>query len=470
MKQSISRRILSGIGGQALSRATFLLSTVAIIPILLSAWGTQTYGEWLTLTAFASYVSLSDFGLSNATSTEMIRLAGAGELARARSVFDTSLTSLLFISIPVLGAIVVPAYCLPLTRWLNISSTDNTGAFLVITLVAINVWLNTLKGVIAGAICTTGRYGLPNTISAIAKLFELTCLGVSAIYFQISLLGAAVIICVAAALDVACQIFIFCRLVEWAGFTPRINKKLLQKLVRPSLGVVTLNMAVNAASIQGPRLILSAIIGPSAVTVYSLYGTAMRLVDQLTGLFAAPLQMEVANSTGAGDEHRSIILVALGTQLSLIGYFCVVAGLLLFGDWIFAIWTHKLIAFHFNLMALFLLIGLAMQIGKVAQIYLLGTNEVFHFAMIALISMLTSLGLGAILLPYLGLPGMVIAMAMGETAMTVAALSFCAHIMQISLGSLLSELANFSKSARLMITFLHRRKILPSKPIPNGNS
>ena len=75
-------RLLKGLGAQGFSQAVQIFIRLAEVPLLLSFWGTQLYGEWLMLSALPIYLSISDGGFAGPACREMTMRSGEGEKNR----------------------------------------------------------------------------------------------------------------------------------------------------------------------------------------------------------------------------------------------------------------------------------------------------------------------------------------------------------------------------------------------------
>ena len=83
----IRERLLKGIGAQGFSQAVQIFIRLAEVPLLLSFWGTQLYGEWLMLSAIPVYLTISDGGFAEAACREMTIRGGAGDKTGVQSFF-----------------------------------------------------------------------------------------------------------------------------------------------------------------------------------------------------------------------------------------------------------------------------------------------------------------------------------------------------------------------------------------------
>ena len=66
---AIARRLRNGFGANAYGQLVVIIIQLAGVPILLHAWGTQLYGEWLILAAIPTYLSMTDLGFSQSAGT-----------------------------------------------------------------------------------------------------------------------------------------------------------------------------------------------------------------------------------------------------------------------------------------------------------------------------------------------------------------------------------------------------------------
>jgi hypothetical protein len=69
--KGIIRRIKHGFGANVYGQMVIVIIQLAGVPILLSAWGTQVYGEWLILASIPTYLSMADLGFSQSAGNDM---------------------------------------------------------------------------------------------------------------------------------------------------------------------------------------------------------------------------------------------------------------------------------------------------------------------------------------------------------------------------------------------------------------
>lgn len=130
--KGIGRRLTLGVSGQAFSRIVMALNTIALVPILVRAWGVAGYGQWIALTALATYMSYSNFGLVSTSANEMVMAAGAADTERARRTFQMSLNLTFYVVLPLILLILGVVAMLPISKILNLTGISNGGALLIL--------------------------------------------------------------------------------------------------------------------------------------------------------------------------------------------------------------------------------------------------------------------------------------------------------------------------------------------------
>ena len=284
------RRLAIGLVGQGVWRVAVALNTVALIPVLIATWGLEGYGQWMTINALVSYLAYANLGLVAAATNELIMLVAAGDRVRAQRCFQMCCNLALGPFPLVLTVILALAAGLPLVSWFNLHEFSPWAVLLILAFGALQLCFETLRGFMAGVLYSAGSYGLAYNVAAGAKLVELC----SAI-FVVGVLGARPVALAALTAAVALiDLIIVIRLVRsaapWARFDFGVmDLPLLRDQLRPALGFSCYNIASQGVLVLGPRLVLSALMGGSAVAIYAVYATAMRLVDQVFLTLMAPL-------------------------------------------------------------------------------------------------------------------------------------------------------------------------------------
>ena len=431
--KSFLRRVLHGVGGQSYLRVIQVLYTIGLVPTLIGAWGVDGYGTWLVLTALAVYMSMSSSGLSSASAAEMMQAVGADDYARAGLAFRQSVNLLSILMTAIILPLLLLAFVLPLVRLLNLVGISDVQAFLVLLFMAIEVVTSTIRLLAGSAIAASGRYGLSESISATTKLAELCIIVFIVTQMQAGVVPAAMVVAGASCADLLLNLLVSRGRVPWARFDfCHLDIAWARNFLRPTMGNFILSAAVSAVTVQAPRLVLSALLGPAAVGMFGVYANAMRVMEQFTGLISSTLIFEIARELGRERLERVQSLILTATQFVLACSLVLSAAGLLTGPWVFAVWTQGKIAFGYALMAVFLLAGTVSQIGKVAQFYLVGSNRILGPSILMLLGACLGVAIGGALAGPLGVMGMAIGTLTAEAAIMAAGMSATAGAVGMS--------------------------------------
>jgi O-antigen/teichoic acid export membrane protein len=129
------RAVRGGITGSA-GRGLALFLSLVVTPVAINRAGSTTYGLFATLTAFATLLAFSDFGIGNGVIRELVAVrakaasatgdAAAVAVTAEEPITATALLVLIVLGIAVAGIGVVAAFVLPWRSLLNAPSADTT--------------------------------------------------------------------------------------------------------------------------------------------------------------------------------------------------------------------------------------------------------------------------------------------------------------------------------------------------------
>ncbi len=149
-----------------------------------------------------------------------------------------------------------------------------------------------------------GRYARAYAVEGTARLIELALIVVAVIGFGAHQLAVAAILCAVAAADLATISLMKASEVDWARPNLRsFDFRWIATQFRPGLGFMLSNLTTQSVLLQGPRVALGIVSGGQAVAIYSVYATALRLVDQIVQ--ASKIQGPRRSSTADAARNAS---------------------------------------------------------------------------------------------------------------------------------------------------------------------
>ena len=438
----ISRGLAAGIGGVGVS----LIIQVASVPILLGAWGLETYGEWLILSAVPTYIALSDVSFATVAGNSMVMMEARGRrteaIALGRQMWTiVSATT----SVAVLSAIAI--------GWLLADARDASSAISVnevqIVLVALflQVGLDRQFGILDAWFRTAGRYPLGVGLYQVSRLLSFVLLATVA-WFGASPATGAVALLSGTAVGLACAWLVVHRAVPWATFKlARPDRATVRHLLAPGLAFMALPIG-NALSVQGLTLVVGVVLGPVAVVAFATTRTMTRVVVLAVGAVGSAVWPEISRTVGRGSLDESRAIMRRATQLSLAISLTLAATLLAFGDPMIRWWTGGAVDPNRGLLVLLVVVVVANSVWSIPAAVLAATNRHKRMAATYLIGSGLSLLVAVPMTATFGTVGAAASLIVVDVLVVAHALPAALRIVDDTLRSFLRAVINISWALR----------------------
>lgn len=326
---SIARRVYASLAAGAFGQAVTVVTQLLLTPVYFRLWGAERYGEWLMLASIPAYLAMADLGIGPAAANEMTMLAGAGQRSAAQRTFRGALwLAVLAGALSVLAGGVAGALCLwgGLPGLQHIAPAEAAG---VLVGLAATVGLGFTAGVLFGGFRCGDHNALGLAAGNAARLADALAMSGALLLGggPLSVCGAAL---ASRVLTLAAQALLLRRSCPWL-FTPRETADLgvARRLLRPALGFLVFPLS-NALALQGPLLLIGALLGPAAVAMFSALRTLARVPVQLTTMLNAAVWPEMSRAFGADDLAllRRLHRAAWGGTLLMVGPMIVLLALM----------------------------------------------------------------------------------------------------------------------------------------------
>lgn len=331
-------RFVVNFGALGYARLVQIAIQLALVPAFANAWGLETYGVWLILFTIPSYLVISDFGLTQAATNDMIMARARGDVGSVATTYRTLRLALLALGLAVvaLTALLVfaiaPGMLAPAQE-----AAGGRAATVVLLVVAYSMVSLQMHGVLGG-LKASDRYAGATAAYASALFFEMIAV-VACLVAGLGMVAvAASYVAVRFAGLIACIVWLRRHapelLREGGGFAWRE----LRRLARPALAALALPIGT-AISLQAMVVIVGIKAGAAAVPAFSATRTLTRVAVQLTGMVstaAMPLFGAAGSTRRDRDQSALIVVTLIGAGAILLPSFVV---LCLFGTALVALWT-----------------------------------------------------------------------------------------------------------------------------------
>jgi len=408
------KRLIQGIGANFLSQIISMASRVLLVPLFLTAWGVQVYGEWLLLASMVAYLSLTDLGGQRYIVNRLTQAYALGDLAQFRKILHTGLALFSILPLAVflgfLGVILV----LPPGSLLQITITSRQVVFLVLAILAFQFVFSLPIGIMGGVYCSVGL--LPRGVM-LTNIMQL--LAIILVALGLWLHGGLVAI--------AClQLLPLLGVALVAGWD--LNRRFPQfrlfylreadfslglTFIRPSLHFFGIQMS-QAFSIQGTVLVVGMLLGSVQVVVFSTMRTIVNLIRSFFEQVSHAAWPELTRLDVQMDKEKFFLLFRAIFRTTLIAAVIFMALFHFWGENIYHVWLRKTVAYQQRVMDLFLIYMGEYLIWLTCCHPLMATNRHRTLAKMLLVSSLLNLGLAYLGGRHLGLPGVILGMIAGD--------------------------------------------------------
>ena len=339
MDHHVTRRILHGLGANAYGQLVIIVIQLAGVPILLHAWGTQLYGEWLILAAIPIYLSMADLGFSQSAGNDMTARMARGDAVGALAVFQSLSVMVYGLALSGLVLVALLAAWLPLGSWLHFAGLSTREVRWILWLLAAEVLLRLCDGVNHAGFRSHGDYARHVALGASTMLLQNVAAWVAALSGA-GPVGAAFALVAVRAIEVpAAAAWLLRRHDDVRLGLAHASIRELRRLIKPALANLSMPLAM-ALNIQGMVLVVGVVLGPLAVVVFSTLRTLTRIALQAVWQVTHAFEPELASAWGSGDR---VLLRRLYLSAQRGGFwlaFVAAIALWFVAPWFLAVWTR----------------------------------------------------------------------------------------------------------------------------------
>lgn len=402
---TVYQRLLAGLSAATISRGLLLSSQIASIPILIGAWGAGGYGEWIALTALATYLSYGGFGIAPALRGVMVeRLALGGEDA-VRPYFRGALITIGCLAALMFVGFSVFAEFAPVSAWLNISRMSVSEVQTVQTCLGVQLCCALVSGVLMSALASFNRYALVDIITATRVSAELLTLVVAVKFLSAEPAIVASMYAVSSVLTLFAFMFVII-LHHRAIVIGSGGAKSVVGMLGAMGSTVATHMFYNGILVQAPRIILAATLGPAATATYTVCTQLTRIARIVVEIPSMSPMVEMASAFHRGDRHQAWQLLVLFTGIATLLAAMLCAGIILVGPLVVKIWSAGHIVTPWGVVLL-LALGMLFQGTSLPSLEgLISLNQTSSITLWLVLLAVGFAGVGGIVSAKFGLAGM----------------------------------------------------------------
>ena len=435
---TVIRRLIAGLGLSGCIILISLVGRVASVPVLLTYWGTEMYGEWVVLTSLVASLSVLNLGVQSYASNRMIACYVREETEEGSRILQAALRLYLVLcSLALLGTLflVIWPYTMP---WLRINSIPTLHARVILAVQGGLATYAVVGGLLMGLFRVTQQYPrqlVYNLVERIILLGGPLCtawLGGLPVH---SSLGVALLIAVVTIIALR---DVFRRTPFSLGFSEASWGDSLA-LVIPSISFFGVSVAATLLS-TGMVVAISKTSGSLAVIVFTttlMLTNLVRLVIQQAMNILWPEITSIASR--GGESNRLIQWHRLSLKLVCTMALLASTTIVLLGPEVLAAWTRGRVEIDVGLNQLLVLYLLIQAPALVSNIFGLATNHQKELLFLHFVVTGISLLIAWFLLSSLGVSAVAIGLIAGQVIGTIWSFGLVCHWLSDGWGGLVSD-------------------------------
>ncbi len=308
---------------------------VLLVPLFLSKWGVDYYGEWIVLSAVPTMLSVSNLGIGTSSSIEIIHCLTNKNEEKANAVLATSMLVILGQAILLLVAALMLVLFLPgsvgaLSQKIN----DRTSIFVLLTLSHLAMmFTHPLEGFWIArerAAFKTWFFALLSLIEVL--LAAMLLLQNSNAFYLV--LGTTITRFIGVGMFIWRSSYLVTRL-----FPIRPNFSLLPSLVGQGLGF-QLQPVWWTIFYQFSLLIAQWNLGAAGAATWGTLRSMSRVGNQVMILINHSVLPELQTSIARNDLEASRRLHSIAIKMSFVVSVLITIALIIGGGWLYRIWTR----------------------------------------------------------------------------------------------------------------------------------
>jgi O-antigen/teichoic acid export membrane protein len=412
--ETVRRRLLKGFGAYSIGQVINLALRVLLPPLFLKAWGADLYGEWLVLSAFVAYLSLTDMGGQMYIVNRLTQAYAQQDIPLFRQILHTGLAIFLLVPTAVFLLFTTAISIIPPDWFLPISNTGNQIVVWVLAILAFQFVFSLPQGILLGIYRAVGLLPRGEMLGNLILLLQL-------ILMAVALWLGGGMVWIAALQAVPYPLVAIIAAWELSKRFPQFGLLSLKEatysmgltFIRPSMHFLSIQVA-QTFSIQGMVLVVGAILSPLQVVIFSTTRTVVAAMRQMLGLIVHAARPEMTRLDAEQSIDGLHILFRAVLRSTLIVAAVLVTIFHFFGGSIYHLWLGDTVEYQPAIMNLFLVYFVQLVFWHTCSQLLMAINVHHALSKMLLISSVLTITFAYLGGEYFGLRGVLIGMIAGD--------------------------------------------------------
>lgn len=355
-----------------------LLTQLLLPPIFLHSYGVSGYGEWLVLSAAASYLATLNFGVTTFASNELTILRQRGDSQQYRRLQASTLSMI----VALMGAgtaISIGVALLPLNRLLHLHSITRAEAGWTALFFGLQMMAHILGGYYNNlfmVVLETHRGTMWWNVRRLGATLTAAVLAILHSSFPAIAFGQFAVVLLIAILTL---IDLKTRMRELPLGFSGADWTTARSTLKPS-GMFALVFMQTFLTFQVPVILLQWLLGPETVVLFTISRTILSTARQFLSTITSAIAPEITFSFGSGDMKKLLSIFHYSERVVFSLIPVANLGALLFSPVLLAVWLHRPGLFEMYTYALMAMVSAVMSMREHKQFFQFSTNTHYRLA------------------------------------------------------------------------------------------
>lgn len=350
LNSPIRRTIIANLFGVSVN----LLNQIVLVPFYLVCWGTSLYADWIVISAFTVFFSMSDIGLNNVIQNQFSMKYAENNLSECNKLLSVNITivSIIF-TLSLIGCLFY-TYSFDIVDQMELHVLNRREASFVFTMLMIQIFTGMYSGIESAIFKATRHTDKAVYFDQFARLIHVGIIFVC-LLTKVHITIMVVLICIPNIVLIYLKHRNGRKYFRYNFKFSDIDFSLVKQLIIPSVGFLSFPLG-NAIILQGYTLLVNKFFGVESVVLFNTTRTMCNFAKTLLSTVQQSVWPEYSIAYGKKDLARMRLLHRKTLKTAIWGITVIAIGLLILGPYIYTIWTHGQVEFDYKLMIAFLVI------------------------------------------------------------------------------------------------------------------
>ncbi len=434
--------IRKNIGANLFGVSIQFINQIVLVPLFLYFWKVELYSDWIVISALSSFFTMTDMGLGSVTANKFVMSYSQNNTLQCRKLLTNNIVLIGIIALIALAGCTLFVGLFDIVEVLNLSELSRYSAnYVFIALIAL-VFIGMLSMVWDAVYRADSLNYKAVFVSNIARFSECLIIIVS-LCFQLSIELMVTLYLLPKA--VACIYkYIYSRRIFCCSFSFKyFDWQELRKILLPSISFMSFPVG-NAIVLQGITLVVNQFFGSIVVVSFNTTRTMCNFLKTLLNTVQQSVWPEYTIAYAQNNVERMRMLHRKVFSITTLGALLISIALLLFGKYIYQIWTNGDVPFDYVLMSAFLLVLLLNNLWSSSSVSLMATNKHSRIGVMYVCLAFSSLMLASCMGHYFhSLPLIELSLLLIHVPLSCYAIKQALDMTHDSVGGLLSSIYKF---------------------------